>query len=144
MDITATDYLKAKFGENFNFKYDVYPTGNSEFPRFGGDIDELMEEYKLLLLVDEQNIAQTKNPRSNEWVLVDKKEGKLLAHLEMPLTGISPYKPTLNLDKEEYLSLFREINQIAGFLSNDKKWRSAFPAFNSFLEMLNEWQKNNK
>jgi hypothetical protein len=92
MEITAIDYLKARFGEDFNYTYHVYPRGKYEHPQYGGDISELLEEFKSLLLTKIENAVQTQNPRDKSWVVIDRETGTLAAHLDNPLPNIPKAK----------------------------------------------------
>ena len=98
MEITATDYLKAKFGEDFKYTYHVYPRGKYENPQYGGDISELLEEFKALILLKLENAVQSRNPRLGHdscWVVIDKETATLTATLDKPLPDVfkkDPYK----------------------------------------------------
>jgi hypothetical protein len=88
MDISAIKYLKAKFGDKFEYTYHVYPEGQFPDPQFAGELEELLEEFKSLLQCDLDMAVQTQNPRSKGWVVIDKKIGALICSLHNPLDTI--------------------------------------------------------
>ncbi|MDD4970781.1 MAG: hypothetical protein PHT07_15245 [Paludibacter sp.] len=75
MEITAQEFLEAKFSQAKEYEYLITPNRHGDDIR-GGDLLSLLEEFKALLIATQ--VVQLRNPRTDQFTTIDKDRGCII------------------------------------------------------------------
>jgi len=80
--LKAEQFIEAKYGKDVIVNIDGYKIKDPEI-RFGGNLENVLEEFAAIIRC--KDIAQMQNPRSKQWTVVDREQGKIICNLQNPV-----------------------------------------------------------